>query len=42
MKDAEKKLQEVSLNSRDFVLNNYGIKSLCEFALNDYRMLCKN
>ena len=38
----KKKLQAVSLNSREFVLNNYGIKSLCEFALNDYREICKN
>ena len=38
----KKKLQEVSLESREYVLNNYGIKSLSEFALNDYRRLCKN
>ncbi len=38
----KEKLQQVSLKSREYVLNNYGIKSLSEFTLNDYKRLCKN
>lgn len=38
----EKKLSDVSLNSREYVIKNNGINTLCDFEYSDYKELQRN